>query len=303
MVTPNILITGISGQLGNRLSEMLKEMNIPHRGISRDKNYKTDVPYLCKDILNIPKLELEKFIKPVTHVIHLADVINDNKDFENKLEKQFKNCCISTIKLLNCLHKNIKHFTFASSYSVYGSPESLPLTEESLLNPENIYSFSKLFTENYLSFYKKTCIMPIAVLRISSIYGPGPKRENYNRAIPTMIETVLDGNVPYVNNDGNTFRDYMFIDDCIGAIIKASLSEVEGIFNIASGKGTSIKEIAENIIDIAKIDKKPENRYDMEIEWNSVCDITKMKNVIQYTPKFSIREGLEITYNWHKEQR
>ena len=299
----NILITGIAGQLGNRLSELLKDRNIEHRGIGRCPDYKTDVPYLCKDLLEIDNKELKEFIKPVTHIIHFADVINDSRNFEEDLEKQFKNCCIGTIKLLNCLHSDIEHFSFASSYSVYGSPQSLPLSEKSDVHPENIYSFSKLSTENYLKSFRLINDIPISILRISSIYGPGTKKENYNRAIPIMIETVLDGNTPYVSNDGKTFRDYMYIDDCINATMIASLLKADGIFNIASGVGTTIKELADNIISISELDCELECRYDMELEWDSVCDISKMKSQLNYIPTYSISEGLRLTYNWHKENR
>ena len=118
-----------------------------------------------------------------------------------------------------------------------------------------------------------------------------------------MIETVLDGNTPYVNNDGKTFRDYMYIDDCINATMIASLLKADGIFNIASGVGTTIKELADNIISISELDCELECRYDMELEWDSVCDISKMKSQLNYIPTYSISEGLRLTYNWHKENR
>tara|TARA_R110002020_G_scaffold78557_2_gene197468 strand:- start:75 stop:998 length:924 start_codon:yes stop_codon:yes gene_type:complete len=299
----NILITGISGQLGNRLSEILTERGINHRGISRSLDYKTDVPHLCKDLLEIDNEELAEFIKPVTHVIHLADVISESRDFERDLEKQFKNCCLGTIKLLNCLHSNIEHFSFASSYSVYGSPRELPITEQTVLHPENVYSFCKLSTENYLTLFRSMNNIPMAILRIASIYGPGPKKENYSRSVPNMIETVLGGDPPYVCGEGATFRDYMYIDDCINATINASMLKADGIFNIASGVGTTIKELAENIIQISGIQCVLEHRYDAELEWDSVCDIGKMKTGLEYEPKFSIRDGLKLTYEWHKKNR
>ena len=301
--TMNILITGIAGQLGNRLSEILVEMGIEHRGISRSLDYKTNVSYLCKDLLEIDNEELSEFIKPVSHVIHFADVINASRNFERDLEKQFKNCCLGTIKLLNCLHSNIEHFSFASSYSVYGKPKELPITEETTPHPENIYSFSKLSTENYLTLFRSMNDIPVSILRIASIYGPGPKRDNYSRSVPNMIETVLDGKSPYVCGDGTTFRDYMYIDDCINAIISASRLKADDIFNIASGIGTTIKELADNIIHISGIDYALEHRHDLEIEWDSVCDISKMKNELKYEPKFSISDGLELTYEWHKKNR
>ena len=78
---------------------------------------------------------------------------------------------------------------------------------------------------------------------------------------------------------------------------------IDGIFNIASGVGTTIKELADNIISISELDCELECRYDMELEWDSVCDISKMKSQLNYIPTYSISEGLRLTYNWHKENR
>ena len=87
----NILITGIAGQLGNRLSELLKDRNIEHRGIGRCPDYKTDVPYLCKDLLEIDNKELKEFIKPVTHIIFeipnpdAAEINQDQLSFTDRM--------------------------------------------------------------------------------------------------------------------------------------------------------------------------------------------------------------------------
>jgi UDP-glucose 4-epimerase len=299
----NILITGIAGQLGNRLSKILTEKDIEHRGIDRDSNYKTDVPYLCKDLLEVSNKELSEFIKPVTHIIHFADVINDSKDFENDLEKQFKNCCIGTIKLLNCLHSNIEHFSFASSYSVYGIPKELPLTEKTIPSPQNIYSFSKLSTEKYLTLFGEQNNLPISILRISSVYGPGTKKKNYNRAVPIMIESVLDNKSPYICGEGKTFRDYIYIDDCINATMVSTLLQANGIFNIASGIKTTTKDIVDTIISNSDKDIVVEKKSEKKNEWSAVCDISRMKNKLNYTPKFSIKDGLKLTYEWHRGER
>ena len=75
-----ILITGIAGQLGNRLSELLTERRISHKGIGRTKGYtpQPKVEYLCKDLSEISTKKLKKFLSDITHVIHFADVINDS---------------------------------------------------------------------------------------------------------------------------------------------------------------------------------------------------------------------------------
>jgi nucleoside-diphosphate-sugar epimerase len=295
-----ILITGIAGQLGNRISEILKCYGIDHVGISRTKTYNTDVPYLCADLSDLTLNQIAEFAKDVTHVIHFADVIDDSIDFINKLEGQFHNCCINTIKLIEAL-PNIKHFSFASSVAVYGTPLELPITENTTPSPQNIYGLTKLMTEQYLNLIRTKKELPISILRIGSIYGPGPKNINQYRAVPNIINTVLKNKDPYVVKSGNTYRDYMYIDDCVNATINATLLSMDGVFNIASGVGTSIKTIAETIINISNKPLNISYRHDLPEEWSAVCNIDKMINLLNYTPKFSLYEGLQLTFEWHEK--
>lgn len=296
-----ILITGIAGQLGNRLSELLLEKGISHKGISRSNSYvpKEGVKYYDTDLSDIDPSHLKLWLSDVTHVIHFADVINDSTDYESDLLYQFQNCCMNTIKLINCLPDSIEHFSFGSSVAVYGTPDQLPITESTETLPQNIYGYTKLITEIYLNSIKSK--FPISILRIGSIYGPGPKNINQYRAVPNIINTVLRNENPYVVADGATYRDYMYIDDCLNACINASIQKASGIFNIATGKGTSIKEIADTVINISEKDLTIEHDYKKEIEWSAVCDVTKMQEELNYLPKFDIRSGLTMTYKWHKE--
>ena len=272
-----VLITGIAGQLGNRLSQILYERNISHKGICRNIKYKPlpGVECVCVSLSDITHTTLKAFMIDVTHVVHFADVITDSTDYENDLMKQFQNCCINTIKLINCLPKTIEHFIFGSSVAVYGSPKQLPITESTTPCPQNIYGYTKLATEIYIKSNKFK--FPIAILRIGSIYGPGPKNINQYRAVPNIINTVLQGKSPYVVADGSTFRDYMYIDDCLNACVNTM------------------------IINISEKDLTLEHDYDKQVEWSAVCNVSKMENKLNYSPIFSTRTGLYLTYKWHQK--
>jgi len=295
----NILITGISGQIGSRLSGLLKKNGVPHFGISRDSDRLPEVKCIEADLSKITTNELKQNCQNISHVIYLADVINDSADFNNDLDCQFQNCCLNTIKLTSCLPNTIKHFSFASSYSVYGFPEGAILSEKSEINPQNVYSFTKLATEHYLNFFRKKINIPVSILRIASVYGPNPKKENQYRSIPNIINTVIRNENPYVTGSGKTYRDYTYIDDCASAIINASLLNADGVFNIGSGRKTSILEIAEEVVNISGKKLHIEHRYAEDEQSSCVCDISKMKNELNYSPKFSIKDGLKLTYDWH----
>lgn len=299
----NILITGIAGQIGSRLSSKLTEMGLEHMGIDREE-YTGSAKFMRCDLTTADENDLNEFVGQATHIIHLADEINDTQNFESEFLDQVKNCCYGTMRLLNSANSNLRHFSFASSYSVYGTPTSVPLIEHSSIpNPENVYSFSKLISENYLSMYNKNNNIPIAILRISSVYGPGAKRKNFNRSIPNMIETVLNGRSPYVVGSGMTYRDYLFLDDCVNAIYNSSVNLVHGVYNIASGSPTSTKEIAQSIVSISGKDIDIEYKKENKPTWSAVCDITKMQSDIDYFPVWSLFDGLLKTYEWHKGLR
>ena len=296
----NILITGIAGQIGSRLSEILQQKSISHRGIDFAP-CKTPGPFMQADLTKGDNGEdLRNFLAPVTHVIHLAGKISETTNFRTGLTEQFNVSVLSTLNLLEALPRTIQHISFSSSMVVYGCPEKNPVEETAALKPRNLYAWGKIAAEKYLSFYAKEIKIPIAMLRYSSVYGPG---RITSRAIPNMIENSLNKEAPVINGTGKTTRDYVYIDDVSHATILATMSAASGNYNIGSGTGTSIKDLAEYIVNLTDLSSRPSYNKNLTDGYSLYYDINKAAGQLKYNPKVDLVTGLKKTIDWHILQR
>ena len=301
-----ILITGISGQIGSRLSEILHRKGIAFRGIDLVPPSKP-CTFMEYDLLGLTGVVgIKSFLEPVTHVIHLATEMSNSRDVWNDWERHYIHNVMGTLSLLECLPKTIQHICFASTMVVYGTPERLPVDEDHSLKPENLYGLGKLATERYLKLFSKTKEVPVSILRYSSVYGPGRITK---RAIPNMIENVLDGKPIKINGTGATQRDYIYLDDVCNITIAASEGSVDGVFNVGSGKGTSVKELAETILDTLDCSLYAEcidsPLFDLQKPdgYSFVYDIGKLQETFGHAPKTTLREGVRKTVEWHEKRR
>jgi UDP-glucose 4-epimerase len=295
-----ILVTGIAGQIGSRFAEILKQEGISFRGIDiLDIN--PSYPYLKYNLSDRADIDrLRCFIKPATHVIHLASRMSNESNIEKGVSENFNINVLSTVNLLNALSRETKHLAFASTMTVYGIPDQLPVRETSHTQPDNLYAATKLMTEKYLSVFSKKNSLPIAVLRYSSVYGPGRITD---RAIPRIIENVIDGCSPLIKGSGSTVRDYIYIDDVVYATLVSSAKHASSIINIGTGVGTSLKQLAEKIIELSQ--ESVELKFDLESQdgHSIYYDISKMKNELEYVPCVTLSDGLATEISWHKLRR
>jgi nucleoside-diphosphate-sugar epimerase len=293
----NILVTGIAGQIGRRLSEILTRNGILHCGIDIIP-YETEIPYLETDLIySDTKTRLKEFLEPVTHVVHLAARMSNTTEFHKGLEEQFRISVLGTLNLLEVLPEQLEHFLFASSMTVFGKPVKNPVDETHSVSPQNLYALGKLAAERYLFLFCKT---PLAILRYSSVYGPGSIT---NRAVPNMIERALDGFPPNISGSGKTFRDYIYIDDVCDITMEACKRKASGLFNIGSGVKTNVSQLANKIMQATGLEGEPVYHYDKQDGYSIYFAIDKMKQEIGTTSMIDLTEGLSRTVNWHKKIR
>lgn len=288
-----ILITGVTGFIGTHLIPQLIE-NHKVIGISKNKikSSKNFISYNV-DITNKNFKIKNKF----TDIIHMAahsDVnycnLNPTKCYELNVK--------STQKMLEIARKNDSNFIFLSSSHVYGNPIKQPIVENSLCNPSTHYASSKRMSEILCETYAKTYGLDIQVARLFSVYGPKSPKSN-------LIFNIID---QIINNSkiilGNTYpkRDFIFISDVIIGLTKILNSKKKGfqIYNIGSGKSTSVENIVKNCLDISnkklKIISSKEKRRKNEIT-DIQANISKMKKEFKWKTEISLKKGLEITYN------
>ncbi|WP_288217809.1 SDR family oxidoreductase [uncultured Fusobacterium sp.] len=201
---------------------------------------------------------------------------------------------------------NVKKFVYASSSAVYGDDPILPKQEGSEGKVISPYALTKRINEEYADLYYRLYGLETVGLRYFNVFG---KRQDPNGAyaavIPKFVKELLGGIQPVIYGDGETSRDFIFIDNVVEANLKACIatSEASGkAFNIGYGQKTSLNDLYKKLSELLeKIDISP--RYEKEREGDikhSTASIEKAKEILKYNPQYSVNEGLELTIDWYK---
>jgi UDP-glucose 4-epimerase len=204
---------------------------------------------------------------------------------------------LSNITMADCLYEACKHWNpsflaYASTISVYPLGEVDCLTEDVEPRPNSPYGLAKLAGEHYCNLAKNYC-GKIAVLRLSSIYGPG-KRRDFRTVLDIFIENVLSGRPPTVFGSGKRTQDFVYLTDAARAFIAATKAKSSGVFNIGSGVSTSMYELAEIIIDeLGTSSMLPQIHPEAQEDPPVRLDITRAKEILHYYPEVSLREGIK----------
>ena len=201
-------------------------------------------------------------------------------------------------KILDYLKlRKIKKFICFTTILLYDqSTMKLPVSEEQDINPfTNKYIFSKYLSEQIVKFYSEA--VPSIIVRLSNIYGYTKLRRP--DLVPTIMQDIFEKeNVKIWNNKPE--RDFIFTEDAADAVLKLVNSNFTGTVNLGSGKKYSLKEMTDII---EKVSGKKIISEDKQVSgpMKFVTDISKLQKLTNWEPKFSLKEGLEKTYNIMKE--
>ncbi len=276
----NVLVTGASGFLGRPLVQALQR-----RG-------ETVVTHSTRD--GIPP-----HARGIQHVYHLAaktyvpDSWSDPKSF-------YEVNVMGAIGVLDyCRHIGAS-LTLVSSY-VYGRPECLPISEDHPLCAFNPYGHSKQLAEEVARFYQEHYQVPVTIVRPFNPYGPG---QSPQFLIPTLIRQALAPECEAITvADHRPRRDYIFVEDVVDLLI--CLGARGGIYNAASGVSTSVGELAEQIIALTGVAKPVLSRHEVRPHevLDTVGDVRRAREQAGWSPRVSLREGLERTIQAFREGR
>jgi len=219
-----------------------------------------------------------------------------------------------TINILNsAIKNNVKKVLFASSGAVYGKAETIPQSETYLPKPHWPYGVSKLSAEYYCLQYKELYGLNVTAFRYSIVYGP---REWFGRVLTMFIKRIfLENKPPVVFGDGMQIRDYIYVKDLVKAHILAIKNDNScgQIFNISSGKGIRIKDLASLLLEISgknfdiifddpkegETSRYQPNRIRLPGELKTfVLDNRKSRSVLGWEPKTELRDGLLEEIDW-----
>jgi UDP-glucuronate 4-epimerase len=312
-----ILVTGGAGFIGSHLCERLIRNNnitcidnfndfynpaIKKNNIGRlkdDKNFK---------LINADICDLDRMLDILSNnsfdvVIHLAAMAGVRPSILNPLIYEKVNIQ-GTINLLEaCKKNNIKKIIFASSSSVYGGNEKVPFSEADRVDhPVSPYAATKKAGELICHTYHDLYDLSIFCFRFFTVYGP---RQRPEMAIHKFTRKILGGETIEVYGDGNSSRDYTYIEDIINGI-ENSLEILDGyqVFNL--GNSSSVK-----IIDlISKLEEVSGEKANIEFTdsqpgdvLRTFADIEKAKKMLKYEPETNIDEGLGLFIDWYKEKK
>ena len=212
---------------------------------------------------------------------------------------------ISTLGLIeSALKHNIKKIIFASSGgTVYGIPQSLPISETHPTEPICSYGILKLSIEKYLALFEHLHRLPYVVLRFGNPYGERQRLTSAQGVIPVFLGKIRNNEYMDVWGDGSVARDYFYISDLVSAVIKATEPNISGeIFNIAGGKAYTLLEILTVIEKVTGIKPRVRflngRRFDVPTNY---LDITKARRLLDWKPLVSIEEGIKRTWHWVNE--
>ena len=205
----------------------------------------------------------------------------------------------------------VKQFVYAASSSTYGDHPDLPKKEDVIGNPLSPYAVTKLVNELYSSVFARTYNFNPIGLRYFNIFGQRQDPDGaYAAVIPKWFAALLKDETVFINGDGETSRDFCFIENCVQANIMAATVDDDAarnqVYNVAFGERTSLTElfdlIQERVASRYPEAKKAKPTYrdfragDVR---HSLADIGKARDLIGYSPEFSIAEGLDNAAQWY----
>ena len=296
-----IFITGGTGFIGIHLCKKLLELGYTvtvydNFSNSSQENFistiNQKVTLIFGDILDNPKLVTS--MKNHDVVIHLAAKISVPESIKNP-QLTFDVNVDGTQNVLNaCLKNNITKIIVASTAAVYqNSSTKIILDEASPVEPQSPYGQSKLEMENKIIDFASVHNIDATILRFFNVFGIGQSLE-YAGVITKFQENIQNNSSLVIFGDGTVTRDFVHVDDIVDAITLTILHSKNSIYNIASGVSTSISNLAETMIAISgkdiKIIYQPSRPGDILF---SASDISLAKETLKFTPKISLKNGLE----------
>lgn len=308
-----LLITGVSGFIGSHLTERLLKEGFDLIGVDCFLDYypKSIKENNIKKLMgnprfqfikgNLLKLNLKEILGEVEAVFHQAAIpgvrASWGKDFNQYVENNIQ---ATQVLLEACKDIKLKKFIYASSSSVYGDSDELPIRETGLTNPVSPYGVSKLAGEHLSTLYYKGYGIPTVSLRYFTVYGP---RQRPDMGFHKFISAVLLGREIDIYGTGEQTRDFTFIEDAVEANLQAFFDGKEGeVYNVGGGSRIKLIEAIRIIEEIsgkkANLKYKEPQRGDAK---HTYADVSKAKRDFGYSPKVNIYEGLKRHCEWLKD--
>ncbi|MFV0476213.1 MAG: SDR family oxidoreductase [Parahaliea sp.] len=322
------LVTGAAGFIGSNLVECLLELGQKVIGLdnfSTGRAGNLDDVRRCVgeqvwlrfhfyegDICNPD--DCQRALQGVDYVLHQAALGSVPRSLEDPVTSNRNNIDGFLNMLVAARNANVKRFVYAASSSTYGDHPDLPKVEDKIGKPLSPYAVTKYVNELYADVFARSYGMSCVGLRYFNVFGPRQDPQGaYAAVIPRWIGHLMHGQSCRINGDGETSRDFCYVDNAVQANVLAALSEhreASGqVYNVAVGGRTTLTRLFETIRDKLQAQgvdiHKPQADYgdfrDGDIR-HSQADISKARELLAYAPAYDVEQGLELTVRWFVEQ-
>ena len=299
------IVTGGAGFIGSSIVKKLVARGddvtvIDNLNTGKEENLKSvidKITFLKDSILN--RELLEKQSQNIDGIFHQAALASVQDSF-SKLDEYHNVNVNGTENILKLAKKNDFRVVYASSSSVYGNPERIPIKESDKKDPINPYAETKLKKEQLAIKYSEMGVKVIG-LRYFNVFGKGQSKE-YAGVLKLFLERIRDKLPPKINGDGTQFRDFVYVEDVADANIMSMDSDINhGFYNVGTNTSITILDLAKTIIKSSGLDIQPifgpALKGDVQ---RTIANIDLIKEEIGWEPTILLEKWIEEIISMNK---
>ena len=305
-----ILVTGGAGFIGSHIVDHYVAAghdvaivdNVWEGGGGKEENINPKARFYLADITNEASLErIFNEVQPevVNHQAAQASVSISTKT--PQLDARVNVLGLLNV-LTNCTHVGARKIIFASSGATYGTPERLPVDEETPQRPESPYGITKMVAEHYLRYWQEANGLSYTALRYGNVYGPRQDPNGEAGVIAIFAKRFLKHESVRIDWDGEQKKDYVFVEDVARANLLAIEHGENDIFCIGTGKGASVNELYNTLATIIgykpAIVRAPKRAGDIYLSYFTCA---KAERVLGWQPQVTLEEGIEKTVEFFRK--
>jgi UDP-N-acetylglucosamine 4-epimerase len=314
----SILVTGGAGFIGSNLVAHLlhhgakKVVVLDNLSNGFYKNIEPFINHAAFEFINGDIRNLDdcrKSCMGIDYISHQAALGSVPRSLADPITSNEVNISGFLNMLIAARDAGVKRFVYAASSSTYGDSKSLPKVEDIIGKPLSPYAVTKYVNELYAHVFALNFGMELIGLRYFNVFGPkqDPKGA-YAAVIPLFIQAVLDDKSPFINGDGKQTRDFTYVDNAVQANVNALLTDhheaVNQVYNIAVGEQNTVLQMLHIINQIEGKNIAPTHREERKGDVrDSLADISKAKQLLQYDPQVRFEDGIKKTCEWFKQNQ